>query len=420
MNDADSEPRRDVILTVNGGSSSIKFAVFPAVESGAAGERLLSGQVERIGTAGAGLSFRKGKEPEQKRGAEVGTFAAGVDQIIGLLREQMGEARVIAVGHRIVHGGEKLLEHRVIDAGILAELRRVEPLDLAHLPREIALIEGFTQAFAGVEQVACFDTAFHRDMPRVAQLLAIPRRYLDGGLRRFGFHGLSYTFLMDELRRIAGEVAMGRVVLAHLGSGASMAAVHGGKPIETTMGFTPTSGLVMATRPGDMDAGLCVYLMHQEKLGVEAMDRFISKECGLLGVSGGVSDMRDLVEKKQRDAGCADAFDLFCYQAKKQLAGLAATMGGIDTLVFSGGIGEHSPEARSAICAGLEFLGIRLDEEKNRVGATEISREVERVNVRVIATDEEAVIARITRGMVVGRKEQRTTTNEERAPSDAR
>jgi acetate kinase len=232
-------------------------------------------------------------------------------------------------------------------------------------------------------------------MPRVAKLLPIPRRYDEAGIRRMGFHGLSYTFLIDELRRLAGDqIANGRVILAHLGSGASMTAMNGGRPIDTSMGFTPTAGLVMGTRPGDLDPGLLLYLMREEKLSPEQMDDFINRQCGLAGVSMTGSDMRNLIARRDSDIRAVEAVDLFCYQARKWIGSFAAAIGGLDTLVFSGGIGEHSPEVREAICRHLEFLGVSIDATRNVKSAGIISKDDNRVVVRVIPTDEEIVIAR--------------------------
>jgi acetate kinase len=386
-------------LTVNGGSSSIKFAVF---SSASPPTRLFSGQVERIGTPGARLTATRDNSSDSETIPIVAaTFHAGVQSIVTYLRRRLGASAIGAIGHRIVHGGMRLLDNQIITEESIAELRRTQPLDLAHLPREIALIEGFRQAFPSIPQIACFDTAFHRNLPLVAQLLPIPRRYHDAGVRRFGFHGLSYTYLMSQLSTLAGpEIANGRIILAHLGSGASMAAVRGGKPIDTTMAFTPTSGLVMGTRPGDIDPGLLVYLAKDQNLSNEQMDKFISRECGLLGVSETSSDMRDLLAARPTDPRAADAVDLFCYQAKKHLCALAATLGGLDTLVFSGGIGEHAPEVRAGICEGLDFLGLQLDPSRNARGCPVISADQSRVAIRIIPTDEEVVIARIVRSIL--------------------
>jgi acetate kinase len=382
------------ILTINGGSSSIKFALF---NTGRPPARVLGGEVERIGGAGTTLSACDAAgRPIDRVSFSAADHAQAADKLIGWLREHAdGGGALVGVGHRVVHGGVHLVEHQRVTSDLLVELRRTQPLDLAHLPREIALIEAFRDRFPDLPQVACFDTAFHRDLPRVAQLMPIPRKYLDAGVRRFGFHGLSYAYLMQELARVAGpEAARGRVILAHLGSGASMAAVREGKPVDTSMAFTPTAGLVMGTRPGDLDPGLLVYLMRVEKLSPDAMDDFISRRCGLVGVSGGTSDMRDLVAHRGSDSRAAEAVELFCYQAKKFIGAYAAALGGLDTLVFAGGIGEHAPEVRGGICAGLEFLGLRLDPARNAANDPVISAPESRVTVRVIHTDEEIVIAR--------------------------
>jgi acetate kinase len=384
------------ILTINGGSSSIKFALF---ETTPAPLRVLAGQVQRIGQPNASLSA------EDAAGNSLGEQALGAadhaqaaHQLIDWLRAHFGGDALLGIGHRVVHGGVNLVDHRRITPQIVEELKATQPLDLAHLPREIALIETFGSQFPDIPQIACFDTAFHRELPTVARLLPIPREYARAGVRRFGFHGLSYAYLMEELRRLGGdEAANGRVILAHLGSGASMAAVKGGRPIDTTMAFTPTAGLVMGTRPGDLDPGVLVYLMRSEKLSPEQMDDLISKRCGLLGLSEISSDMRDLIARRPTDSRAAEAVDVFCYQARKWIGAYAAALGGLDTLVFAGGIGEHSTPVREEICRGLDFLGLQFDARANAAGADIISTPQSRVVARVIATDEEIMIARIVR-----------------------
>ncbi|MDB5299350.1 MAG: acetate kinase [Phycisphaerales bacterium] len=386
------------VLAINGGSSSIKFAVYAA---GDPPTRKLLGQVERIGQDGAALSAKDaaGNVIDQ-RPLEAAHHAAAADALIDWLRQHLDGATVTAIGHRVVHGGVRLSEHQRITDEVLAELRAAAPVDLAHLPREIALIEVFGRGFPGVPQVACLDTAFHRDLPRVAELLPIPRKFFEAGIRRLGFHGLSYAYLMEELGSIAPREASGRVILAHLGSGASMAAVRDGKSVDTTMAFTPTAGLVMGTRPGDLDPGLLIYLMREQNLTPEQMDEFLSKRCGLIGLSETSADMRDLIARRDTDRRAAEAVEVFCYQAKKWIGAYAAVMGGLDAVVFSGGIGEHSPEVRAETCAGLEFLGLRIDAGRNKAGAAVISRDESKVAVRVIATDEESMIARITERVV--------------------
>jgi acetate kinase len=391
--------RAPLILTINGGSSSIKFALF-SVEDKV--RRVFGGEVERIGLPGALLTATRDNSSDiDKKVIAATTFRDGIQALLTYLRERLGKIKIAAIGHRIVKGGPHLVDNQVITADLVAELHRMESSDLDHLPPEIALINAFGEAFPGITQIACFDTAFFKDLPRIAQLLPIPRHYLNSGVRRFGFHGLSYTYLLTQLGIVAGaEVAKGRVVFAHLGSGASMAAVHKGKPIDTTMAFTPTSGLVMGTRPGDVDPGLLVYLMKEKRCSIEEMDTFISSQCGLLGVSETSSDMRDLLSKRQTDSRAAEAVQLFCYQGKKHLCAMISTLGGLDTIVFAGGIGERSPEVRADICSGLDFLGVRLDASKNAGGCDLISEESSRVAVRIISTDEEIVIARTACSML--------------------
>jgi acetate kinase len=383
------------ILTINGGSSSIKFALYDASDPAT---KKLSGQIERIGSAGTTLIAGEEKTP-----IDASDHHEAAGRLIDWLGQRIGHGALAAVGHRVVHGGIHLVEHQRITPELIAELRRTQPLDLAHLPREIALIETFHDRFPELLQVACFDTAFHRDLPRVAKLLPIPRRYDAAGVRRFGFHGLSYTYLMGELNHLAGPAAAnGKIILAHLGSGASMAAVRGGKPIDTTMAFTPLAGLVMGTRPGDLDPGLLVYLMRVEKKTPEEMDEFLSHQCGLIGVAETTADMRDLVARRASDVRAAEAVELFCYQARKWIGSFAAALNGLDTLVFSGGIGENAVEVRAEICAGLEYLGLRIDVSANAAPKLPavISTADSKVTVRVIRTDEEIVIARTVRKLI--------------------
>jgi acetate kinase len=278
---------------------------------------------------------------------------------------------------------------------LLSELHRLSPYDPDHLPREIALIQALRRRHPKLPQVACFDTSFHHGMPRVAKLLPIPRRYETKGVQRYGFHGLSYAYLMGELVRL-GETAAtsGRVILAHLGNGASMAAVRNGKSIDTSMGFTPASGLPMSTRSGDLDPGLVSFLARTEQMDPAQFDRMVNEESGLLGLSEISSDVRDLLTKEAVDVRAAEAIALFCYQAKKWIGAFAAALGGLDTLVFAGGIGENAPLVRERICEGLDFLGVELNGQRNVCSAALISPDAARVKVRVIRTDEELMIAR--------------------------
>jgi len=301
---------------------------------------------------------------------------------------------VRAVGHRVAHGLAHTVPERVM-LDLLDELRRATPYAPEHLPLEIELIEGFHERHPHLPQVACFDTAFHAAMPRVAKLLPIPRRYQAKAVRRYGFHGLSYAYLMGELGRAAGpQAANGRVILAHLGNGASMAAVHAGTSIDTSMGFTPAAGLVMSTRTGDLDPGLMSFFAHTEQMTPQQFNEMVNYESGLLGVSETSADMRDLLAREAGDVRAAEAVTLFCYQAKKWVGAFAAALGGLDTLVFSAGIGEQSASIRARICEGLGFLGIELHDGRNAAHAGVISAEGSRVTVRVIPTNEELMIAR--------------------------
>jgi len=391
------EPYRS-LLTINGGSSSLKFAVF---SSGSALRRKLSGRIERIGTPQAALEVSDARgRPVASLEIGAGDHAHAAERLADWLDTQADILPIAAVGHRIVHGGLKLTEHQRVTEAVLEALRANRSLDLAHLPQEIAMIEVLERAWPGVPQMVCFDTAFHRDLPRVSQLLPIPRTYIDAGFRRLGFHGLSYEYLLGELRRVAGEAADGRVILAHLGSGASLAAVHRGRPVDTTMAFTPTAGVVMGTRPGDLDPGLLLHLERMEGRQPEDMDRFVSEKFGLFGVSGGTSDMRDLLARVGTDVRAAEAVELFVYQIAKTVGAYATILEGLDTLVFSGGIGERSAAIRSRICARLAAWDVRIDESRNAAGAAAISTGASSVTVRVIPTDEEIVIARAVRAML--------------------
>jgi len=360
-----------IILTINAGSSSIRFALFA---TGARQLRLMDEKIERIGSEAASVT---------------------ADRLVQKLKEQSSIAAPDAIGHRVVHGMLHTQPERVTP-GLLEELRRITPYDPEHLPREIALIEALQKRFPNVPQVACFDTAFHRNMPAVATLLPIPRRYAAKGVQRYGFHGLSYTFLMGELARLGDPAAVrGRVILAHLGSGASLAAVLDGRGIDTSMGFTPAAGLVMGTRSGDLDPGLMSYLALTESMTAAQFQTLVNHESGLIGISESSADVRDLLEREGADARAREAIDLFCYQARKWIGAFAAALNGVDTLVFAGGIGENSAPVRRRICDGLQFLGIEIDDTLNQQHAARISTGA--VAVRVIRTDEESVIADLTR-----------------------
>jgi acetate kinase len=380
------------ILTINGGSSSIKFALF---EVGESLTRVMAGGIERIGISQTTLRV-KGMNPADNFSQTIlaPNYAVAVSALMNWIDEHLGHDVLNVVGHRVVHGGPKYSKPQRITAEMIAELHQISSFDPEHMPEEIMLIEAFLRRFPNVPQVACFDTAFHHDMPRVAQLLPIPRRYEKQGVRRYGFHGLSYEFLMQELARLDGaKAAQGRVILLHLGNGASLAAVSKGKPVDTSMSFTPTSGVPMSTRSGDLDPGLFWYLARTENINATQFNEMVNFQSGLLGISETSSDMRDLLEIETQDIRAAEAIALFCYQIKKSIGGFVAALGGLDTLVFSGGIGENAPKVRAQICNGLGFLGIKIEGKLNESNEDVISDANSRVMVRVIRTDEEQTIA---------------------------
>ena len=389
------------LLTINGGSSSIRFALY---DEGEPSRRLLDGKVDRIGLAGTNLTFKDSTgQSQDSRTIDLADHRSAVAFLLDWLKSQRVFASLKAVGHRVVHGMTHSESERITPK-LLDELRGITPYDPDHLPLEIELIEAFLQRHPTLPQVACFDTAFHRTMPRVASLLPIPRRYEAAGVRRYGFHSLSYEFLMEELARLSDPAAAkGRVILAHLGNGASLAAVRDGKSIDTSMGFTPTAGLVMSSRSGDLDPGLVSYLARTEHMSATQFQEMVNHASGLLGVSEISSDVRDLLARESEDVRAAEAVALFCYQAKKWIGSFAAVLGGVDTLVFAGGIGENAPVIRERICDGLGFLGIELTQRRNATNASLISSDAGRVKVRVIRTDEELMIARsVTRVLNLG------------------
>jgi acetate kinase len=380
------------ILTINAGSSSIKFALY---QVGEPLKRKLYGKIDRIGLSGTNLAFQdaEGKAAANRK-LKTTDHKSAANFLIDWLEKKDGFTSVEAIGHRVVHG-MKHAAPEIVTRELLNELHRISPYDPDHLPSEIELIEAFRKRHPKLPQVACFDTAFHQTMPRVAKLLPIPRRYDAKGIQRYGFHGLSYAYLMEELARLGDPAAKkGRVILAHLGNGASLAAVRDGKSMDTSMGFTPTAGLLMSTRSGDLDPGFAPYLARTEKMTTPQFYKMVNHESGLLGVSETSSDMRDLLAKESSDVRAAEAVALFCYQAKKWIGSFTAALGGLDTLVFAGGIGENAPLVRSRICEGLNFLGIKWDKARNKRNAAMISTNASRVKVRVIHTDEEQMIAR--------------------------
>lgn len=377
-------------------------------------ERLdLSASIERIGLSGGHILVSDAKGValfEQSR--DLPNHTAALQTFLTWLKEQRSGDDLDAVGHRVVHGGSKYSEPQLISHELVAELRRLVPIDPLHLPQAIDSIEITSRIYPEIPQVACFDTAFHRHMPRVAQMYALPRHLWDEGVIRYGFHGLSYEYIMQELRRLDSAGARGRVVIAHLGNGASMAAVRDGIGIDTTMGFTPSGGLVMGTRTGDLDPGVLLYLLESQGMSPAAVNELVNRQSGLLGVSGISADMHDLLDSMERGTDsqstlrghgedspavrAAEAVDLFCYQARKFVGALVAALGRLDTLVFTAGIGEHAAPVRERVCSGLEYLGIDLDQARNANHAAIISRDGSAVTVRVMKTDEDLMIARHT------------------------
>ena len=399
------ESSSSCILTINGGSSTIKFALF---EVGDSFRRILEGGIERIGLPDAVLQVKGLDQADNfSRPIAATDHTVAVGSLMDWIEQSSKHDALTAVGHRVVHGGPKYWKPEKITTKMIEDLHELEFFDPEHMPEEILLIEAFYRRFPHLTQVACFDTAFHHDLPRVAKILALPRYFEAQGIRRYGFHGLSYEFLVGELRRLAGsEAAQGRVILAHLGNGASLAAVHDGKSIDTSMSFTPAAGVPMSTRCGDLDPGLVWYLARTDGFDAKRFNEMVNFQSGLLGVSEISSDMHDLLKAEMQDFRAAEAIALFCYQVKKWIGSFSAALGGLDTLVFAGGIGENAPIVRARICDGLEFLGIELEEKQNNANEGVISSGRSRVAVRVIQTDEEWMIAKtVCRVLGLGTKE---------------
>ena len=386
-----------MILTINGGSSSIKFSLYEIKEPL---KQILSGAIENIGTHNSQLNFIVIDQEKKSISIDAKNHDQAANYLVKWLEKQQDFKLIKAIGHRIVFGMEHT-KPELITSDFLAELKKMSAFDPDHLPEEIKLIEVFQKRFPEIKQIACFDTSFHTSMPKIAQLLSIPRRYYDKGIKRYGFHGLSYAYLMEELENIVGrEISKDKIILAHLGSGASLAAVKDGKSIDTSMGFTPNSGLPMGTRTGDLDPGVASYLMQNENLNLKEFDQVTNQESGLLGISETSGDMRELVDSEESDFRAAEAIELFCYQTKKWIGAFSAALEGLNILVFSGGIGENSPEVRERICQGLQFLGIELDGEKNESDQIIISKKKSKVKVYVIKTNEELMIAKLVHDLL--------------------
>jgi acetate kinase len=387
----------EAILSLNSGSSSLKLALYVPRDGGES--RVAAGAVERVGVPGGRLWITG---PGGERLAdERRDFARHEDAVTAAFAAlgTLALPRPAGVGHRVVHGGVAHVAPERVDAALVADLRRLVPFAPLHLPAAIQAIEAVTARFPGLPQVACFDTAFHRRMPEVAQRFPLPRGLWDEGVRRYGFHGLSYEYVVERL----GPAARGRTIIAHLGNGASMAAVRDGLPVDTTMGFTPTGGFMMGTRTGDLDPGILLWLVREKGFDGRRLERLVDQESGLLGVSGSSSDMKTLLERRQHDPAAALAVEMFCREVRKHVGALAAALGGLDTLVFTGGIGERAAPVRAEVCAGLGHLGVAIDAEANSAHADRISTAGSACAVRVIPTDEDLMIARHTRAVIASR-----------------
>lgn len=387
------------ILTINSGSSSIKCSLYRIGQEEAL---LLSGAIERIGLHGGRFRIRDaGGEILVEEHGDLPDHDAALKTLFDWLKLRFPDQVLDAVGHRVVHGGTKYSQPHPITPELLAALEEIVRLAPEHLPHELKAVRAVEHYYPNLKQVACFDTAFHRHMPELAQRFPLPRSLWHEGVLRYGFHGLSYEYIMAKLREEAGgQAADGRIVIAHLGNGASMAAVKDGIGVDTTMGLTPAGGLMMGTRSGDLDPGLLLYLLEEKGRSPATVDYLVNQRSGLIGVSGSSSDMSDLLAREADDPHAAQAVDMFCYQAKKHLAAMAAVLGGLDTLVFTAGIGAYSPAIRRRICQGMEFMGIELDSSRNEANAPVISSDGSPVTVRAMKTDEELMIARHTRKMI--------------------
>ena len=381
-------PDEPFILTINGGSSSIKFALYKGHEEL---QQICSGTITNIGSKDVAFTIKEvDNNTSGKQKINASNFHEATISFIDWLEKQEWFEHVKAIGHRVVHG-MKHTQPEIISDDLIKELNSISNYDPDHLPAEISIIQILKQKYPDLLQVACFDTAFHTTIPAVAKTFAIPKNYYDDGIQRYGFHGISYTYLMQELKKKNEAEANRKIILAHLGSGASIAAVKDGKCIDTSMGFTPAGGIVMSTRSGDLDPGVAWFLI-QKGMDAKAFNDLINHQSGLLGISGISSDMQQLLQQKEnKDAVLA--INIFCYQIKKFIGAYIAALGGLDTLVFSGGIGEHSPEVRSRICDDLEFFGIELCEIKNMNNEVIISNKASRIKVYIIPTDEERMIA---------------------------
>jgi acetate kinase len=382
-----------LILCLNGGSSSLKFAAYRM--DGAAEERVFSGAVEAIGAEGGRAWLRSKQSVIADQSGRFPDHAAAIKAMFAAF-EQHGVKDLAAVGHRIVHGGQKFTRPQLVDNELKRALKALVPFAPLHLPSQLAMIEAVAAHYPELPQIACFDTSFHSSMPEVAQRFALPEKLWQQGIKRYGFHGLSYEYVVAKLGKELGP----RAIISHLGNGASMVALKDGRPIDTSMGLTPTGGFMMGTRSGDLDPGVVLYLLHQG-YSADQLETLLNHESGLLGVSGQASEMKVLLEQRSNDPAAALAVKMFCYQIRKYVGAFAAALGGLDTLVFTGGIGERAAAVRAEICQGLEYLGIALDSDANTKGAPIISVSNSCCLVRVVETDEDLMIARHTREILL-------------------
>lgn len=384
------------VLTLNAGSSSIKCTLF---ECGVKTRSIFSLAITHIGSPEATMVSRIGESEKSTRSLGVSSYSVAITTLLDEVKGLSGDVMVSVIAHRVVYG-TPFENHVRISEAVLETLRDLVPLDPDHLPQQLELMEACAHAFPSIPQVACFDTVFHRTMPRIAQMIPIPRKYMDMGAVRHGFHGLSYTYLVKRLREIHGETVQGRVIMAHLGSGASITALKNGVSVETSMGFTPASGLCMSTRSGDVDPGVFRFLSECHQGNMNEVYRILNTESGLLGVSGTSPHMYTLIQNQHADQNASEAVALFCYQVQKYIGAYTAVLNGLDALVFSGGIGEESAEVRARVCAQLGHLGVVIDEDRNQKNALCISREESKVQVFVIPTNEESVMAEIAVGIL--------------------
>lgn len=393
-----NQPVRPSILAINVGSSSLKLSLH-RLDDGE--QTVLTATGERIGRDDARISIASADGTSLlDRTESLPDHRSAFTALLSGVRSSGYGDDLVAVGHRVVFGGQSYAQPQTITDDVVSDLKDLIPFDPDHLPQAIAVIAAARDALPDIPHVACFDTAFHATMPPVARRYPLPRRFEDQGVVRYGFHGLSYESVVHTLRE---ETSLpSRLIVAHLGSGASMAAIRDGRSVETTMGFTPTGGLMMGTRTGDIDPGVLIHLLRQHGMDVDAVTHLVNRESGLLGVSGRSSDIRDLLAHMPEDVRSSAAVELFCYTARKAIGSLAAVLGGVDALAFTGGIGEHAAPVRAAICAELAFLGIRLDADRNAANASMISAPGASGAVWVIHTDENRMIARHTRRLIQG------------------